>query len=204
METTITSTERAASNCEKQSNGRSKHTNPSSEEIKDVIHGEKFLIQKSIRYHSHRNRFFDNIYNTIITVSAISGTTACALLFGGDKSEHAKWITGIAAFATTLDLVFSFNKKATAHWLLKNQFIDLLIDYENTAEDNNAEIKKIVCKRMEIEKNEPLILKVLDTHCFNEQCIANGDNDYIHTICWLKLVTKQFFSYAGWKPKTNG
>ena len=179
-------------------------TDTTKEKIEDDLHALRFIIEKSIRYHSHRWRFFDNLYNIVVAALAISGASAFALLLGNNASL-AVYAAGIVSIFVTLDFVLGFNKRASLHFLLKRRFIDLQIKLENAdlSKGNKSLLRKykdILTERLSIEKDEPPFLKALDTHCHNEQCKANGDDSYMYEIHWWRGLWKHIFSFNNWQP----
>ena len=130
-------------------------------------------IRRSIRYHVHRQSFFEG-FNTCSNV--------VALLFGSGAiltvlAKYPDWLTiSLAAFVTvfsTINLVVRTTERAQAHRDFSKQFHEI---EKNLMAGRPTEemIQKAMARRLEIEADEPPVLLVLDAICHNEMLRSEG------------------------------
>ena len=137
-------------------------------------------VQRSVRYHMARKRFFLNWHHvTSALVVIFTSSTATVLLttaFGisGSGAAVAAGLAAVAAIAAALDMVFAITQKAWTHGDLAKQWINLERDIvKSNPRDENA-LKAFQDQRLVIEMEEPPILEVLDIQMHNALCKARG------------------------------
>lgn len=175
---------------------------PASQESK--IDGDfyslKFSVDKSIRYHGKRRRFFDAWHNIANALAALTGSSSFIAIYSGNN-EIAKYCSAVVACATSLDLVMGFSSKAQLHNELQKKFSALLNEMilEDLTEDT---LKKWNAERVSIEKDEPTSLTLLVDICHNEVAIAMGHHNYVlANICEWRRKLSHFFSFDGYHQK---
>lgn len=129
-----------------------------------------FDVRRSVRYHDRRVSFYEKFHKTVLFLALVSGSVSLAAFtaeFASDWSEWAKLLPAalISVFAG-LDLVVGSSSRARLHDRLKQRFIAL--EGRMQREKTNDTPGKWTVERLEIEADEPPVLRVLDTLCHNE------------------------------------
>jgi hypothetical protein len=164
-----------------------------------------FGVRRSIRYHTRRRKFFDALSVWADFLIIISGGTALAFAVGEPvKNKVTAVLAGIISLIGTLDLVIGFSTKARDYHDLVKEFSAL--EREMTLMDTNRtqeNLAKFINRRLEIEEEEPPILRVLNNYCHNELCRATGkDKKYWVKINWLQSIFKQWLDVCPAHMKT--
>jgi hypothetical protein len=133
-----------------------------------------FGVNKSRRYHAMMRDYYRRCADTVTSISAISGTSAFVALFLTDRnSTAAKWLIGLIAVASILNLVFGFSKKADLHDKLCRQFTGLAADMaEWTATKVN--LQRARAGRLRLEVEEPTVRRVIDLRAHNDELRSRG------------------------------
>lgn len=150
-----------------------------------------FGIRRSVRYHSHRRRFYE-IWNAVtVTVGAIGGSSA-ATLFLGDLSGDAGWIpgalAGIVAIFSAFDLAVGTGRRADRHGDLARQFIGLEQRFAHGHDLDDKQHEELTRARLQIEAAEPTVLRLLDAMCHYELMRSLGDNQPFPRVPWWRRV----------------
>jgi hypothetical protein len=131
-----------------------------------------FSVHKSRRYHAKMRAFYRNLYDLTVAATALTGSAAFVSLIG-DSSWLAKWLTGIVAIASTLELVFGLSKKADIHDSLCRRFTELAADIERK-EATEENLQEVRARRLMIERDEPTERRLIDLLAQNEECRSRG------------------------------
>ena len=146
------------------------------DKLANDTHDLLFCVIRSVRYHSRRMQALDQIDKTIKIMAAISGVgTITAVVSEYMGPVYIAVFAACVSFLSTIDIVLGFSSKARAHNDLTRRWIDL--EREIVLTENKMTTTKLtgfVNKRLEIEKDEPPILKVQDVICHNELVRAMG------------------------------
>ncbi|MDR7119025.1 hypothetical protein [Caulobacter sp. BE254] len=157
-------------------------------------HGDYFQIRFSIgrsrRYHSMMRDFYRRLADLVTAIGAVSGTSAFVALFLSDRSSLlAKWLTGVIATASILNLVFGFGKKADLHDKLCKDFTKLASEMISLPA-NKQNLLAICAKRILIEVDEPTVRRVIDLRAAREEERASGISpDKLLPLTWLQERT---------------
>lgn len=131
-----------------------------------------FAVEKSRRYHTKMQAFYDGWYDWTRAATALTGTASFfVLLVKG--TELAKYLTAVVASAASLDSVFHFNRKARRHELLAKRFTDLSAKIAGW-EALPTNLKKGKVERLKIERDEPPEKRLVDLQAYNEELRARG------------------------------
>ncbi|WOD18976.1 hypothetical protein [Paraburkholderia kirstenboschensis] len=152
--------------------------------------GLLFGIRRSIRYHQRRRAFFDRM-DQLSNVSAL--VFGSAAIYGVlDKDYHALALLASAAVTafSSVNLVFGSSQRARAHHDFARSFHDL--ERSMLCDPSDDALRLAESRRLEIEANEPPVLRVLDCMCHNEQMRAEGypTNDLAHVRWWQRLLAQ--------------
>src|SRR5713226_3505669 len=144
------------------------------ESLDDRWYGVLFSIRRSIRYHMRRVRFFDHLNLWATALSLLFGSATILALMGGKDSRWAVLAAALVTIFSVLNLLMGSTRRAREHNDLARRFITLekgMVLIEQPTEDD---LKKYSALRLDIEADEPPILRILDILCHNEQALAEG------------------------------
>lgn len=163
----------------------------------DRLHNLLFGVRRSVRYHSHRIRFFDGLNKTVRVLTSVSGAGVVASVLSARLG--AGWTNGFAAAvasAAALDLVIDSAEKARLHASLYRDFIDLerRIVLAGKALDDSA-LDRFDGDRLVLESKEPPVLRVLDVICHNELLRAMGEGGRAVRVSRLQRALAQFLDF---------
>jgi len=133
-----------------------------------------FGIRRSIRYHTRRRLFFDRINKWSEAITAIGGSgTIISILSNTGAQTPTTILAAITAIASVINLVFDTKGNARAHHDFARQFIQIEKELakKNVTEE---ELARLTAQRLDIEAEEPPVLRVLDSMCHNELLKAMG------------------------------
>ena len=165
--------------------------------LKDNVEDERWDllwgVRRSIRYHDRRRRFFDVCHRVVV------GTGVVLAMIGFTVANEAldeKWLTVfsiLSMFAFLLDLFLGFSNCAQLHTNLKQKFGELEADIIKNKQDDMAPFR---AQRLQIEMDEPPILRALDILCHNElaRSIEETKED-IYKVGFLQRMTSQLYSW---------
>lgn len=124
-----------------------------------------FGVEKSRRYHAMLRDHYQRVADGIATSNAISGSGAFVAILGS-LPLVAGSLTAVVAMGATLDRHYGFAKKAQLHHDLCGRFTDLAADIV-TCEPTEANLRKARAKRLRIEKDAPVVKRLVEimAHC---------------------------------------
>ena len=160
----------------------------------------RFSVRRSCRYHTRRKAFYENLHKIftffIIMISSGSVLNLCTEVSNSDQLLQQSFSVIVTVLAT-LDLVIGFSVKAKEHEILYRRFCDLNIKMADVVELKNEFIRD----RLEIEKDEFPIYRVLDILCHNEEARSMGSESEIYKICWWHSLFRHFWRFSDIKPQ---
>lgn len=133
-----------------------------------------FYVQRSIRYHQMRRRFFERSDYVVRSVAALSALGAFVTLLGSISDGLPLLFAGLAAAAMAFDLVVGFGRKAWTHRDLARCFRE--IEAEMTGQEAADEEQCVGWRKriLAIEEREPPHLRVLNALAYNQVARARG------------------------------
>lgn len=152
-----------------------------------------FGVRRSIRYHHRRRLFFDRLHQVSTFLSAITGTATVASLLA-QRSSLALFFGVCVALFSVIDLVVGASQAARLHHDLARKFIELEKAMSMCKDPTKDDLINFTNQRLDIEAEEPPVLKVLDAICHNELIRALGhDEKYYVEIKWYQRLFAQIF-----------
>ena len=174
------------------------------QDIEKKSHDLLFGVRRSVRYHNRRRMFFDRLHKITVSLSLIFGSATISVAL---SQVDRIWISICAALVAVfgaVDLVFDAPQSARTHNDLAKRFIDLekmIVVLPALSEEN---IRNFTAKRLEIESDEPPVLRVLNIICHNELMRAMGYADtMLVKISWYKRFLCHFFDLNDASIKTT-
>lgn len=137
-----------------------------------------FDVRRSVRYHDRRVSFYDRSHKLVLFIILAAGSTGMAAFateMAASLPIGVKLLPGaLVSVAAALDLVLGFPYKARLHDQLKQRFVLLESWMHRRRSESPEALAEWTASRLEIEANEPPVLRVLDTLCHNELLRAMG------------------------------
>ena len=145
----------------------------STQEYRDLL----FNVRRSIRYHSRRQRHYQNIHNCVLFLALVLSSASMVTLateIGQDWDTWVKLLPGaLVSGFVGFDFVVGSMQKAWLHADFMRQFTDLERQLVSSDDEHNT-VVTVTDKMLEIESSEPPVLHVLNTICYNELMRAMG------------------------------
>ncbi len=133
-----------------------------------------FGVRRSVRYHNRRRAFFDRLHIVTSTVSVVFGSATVFILFSNLNPLFAAIAATIVTMFSAIDLVIGTATRARLHSDLSRRFIGLEKEIISAGNLNKKEVDSFTAQRLEMEADEPPVLRVLDSICHNELMRAMG------------------------------
>ncbi|MCY3986407.1 MAG: hypothetical protein OXF23_05125 [Candidatus Dadabacteria bacterium] len=160
-----------------------------------------FGIRRSIRYHTHRRRFFE-AWNTLTVSIAMLGSSSAIVSFIAlaEAETTSPWIpiaiSAFVAFTGALDFAIGTGRRSNEHGDLARQFISLEIEFGTDQEPSEVDLDRLTKERLKIEAREPVALRLLDAMCHYELLRAMGDESDHPRVSLFRRSLMHFFSQA--------
>lgn len=160
------------------------------EQIQDRLHALLFAVRRSIRYHNYRRRFFESLATLVQLVTVICGSaTVFAVISGWGV---AVYVAAMVTVLSAINLVVSPTRKSILHADLAKRFIDLENAINGVVEMDEQQLRDFTQQRLKIERDEPPVLRVLDSLCHNEEARAEGygEEDFVRISAVQRLLAQ--------------
>ncbi|MYH29057.1 MAG: hypothetical protein F4137_09420 [Acidobacteria bacterium] len=163
-----------------------------------------FAVRRSVRYHRHRERFFDRVHHLGVFVTAFLGSATVVTLLV-QLPPGSPWLPLLAGSLTVLasvaELVFGPARAARRHESLVVGFLCLEKDCLRAALSLTPEsLVELQSRRLDIEAAEPPVYRVLDAVCHDELVTALGrDPDQRTNVTRWQRLWRHFFDVGAHK-----
>jgi hypothetical protein len=167
------------------------------DDLKDKQHELLFDVRRSVRYHNERRKHYNFMNLLVSALSILFGSAVFVTILSSFDKVYTLVIAGIVTVLSTFNLLIGTSSKACLHFDLYRRFIELekkivAVGEKITEED----LIRFTSERLDIEGDEPSILRVLDTLCYNELARAMGySKDHFKKVTWLQRKLAPFFDY---------
>lgn len=168
--------------------------------ISDEMWELLFGVQRSVRYHDRRIRFFERLHSLTAGLTAFLGTGAFSVLVSESTKYRGAATYAIAAVALlgVFDLVIGYSRRAREHNSIRNRFIEL--EAGITRDSNDELLSEYQARRLIIETDEPPKLHALDAMCHFELLRAKdlATDQHVKKLrpWFLQRLTAHFFAWA--------
>ena len=166
--------------------------------MNETVHDLLFAARRSVRYHTRRSLFFDRLNLSASAVSVLFGSAAMAALLGNAGQGWVMAAAGVVTLLSTINLVVGSTRMARLHADLARDFVALEKTIVSSEKDGQAPAPADwLAKRLDIEAEEPPVLRVLDTLCHNDLLRAMGYpvSERIR-VRWGQAALAQFFDLS--------
>lgn len=179
---------------------------PEDEELDDEHWELLFAAQRSVRYHRHRQRFFDNVHAAGSLLTAIFGSATFVGVWGGQEQSWVVLVALATAVASAMEIVLRPAAVARDHSELARDFIGLEQDLRRArvAGLTPESMQELTSLRLAIEAKEPPIHLVLDTICHNELIRSLGmSQDEMVDVRWDQRIFRNVFDISPGRLETR-
>jgi hypothetical protein len=155
-------------------NNRLGPTSSGSEEesIDDGFFDLSFSVHKSRRYHEYMCAFYTRLRNLGKIFTVIAGSGLFILLTQNFQILGAA-IAAMLGLWGMIDIILAPDKLADQHRMLRDKFIELAREVD-TSEVSQHNLKRLRGIRLEVEKDEPPVKRLVDIRSRNDECRARG------------------------------
>lgn len=133
-----------------------------------------FGVRRSIRYHNRRRRFFESLNAWLTILSILSGSVAVVGIISEFPITYVLLAASFVTLLQILELVVRPVIAAREHSDLAQRFNWLERKFVSKGRLNASLLRELTVDRLEIEKDEPTKLLVLDMICHNELARSEG------------------------------
>ena len=162
-----------------------------------------FDVRRSIRYHMRRQGFFENWHRFTSGMAVIFGSATIAALLTSIDSHMALWTASTVTILSSVDLIIGTSQRAWLHADLRRQLINLEKELVGKEELDIDKYTNLYKQLLNIEVEEPPILRALDIICHNEEMRSEGikedSPDYL-PLPWYQRWSAQFISWNIGQP----
>lgn len=166
------------------------------EALKDQEYGLLFDIRRSVRYHMRRCRFFDLVHSMASATGVIAGSAAVFTVLSGLGTVWTATSAALVAMISAIDLVVGASPMARLHNDLAKKLIQLEREIVLSDDLTEKSLKQFTSRRLDIEMEEPPILRSLDCLVRNEQLRAEGhpESETVR-VPWYQRRLAHIFSF---------
>ena len=168
-------------------------------------YGLLFDVRRSVRYHDRRRAFYELMHQITGLLTILM---AGSVLFDLAKSGSTAWwligLSVVAALMAAMDMVVGYNKRANLHGSLRERFALLEIDMID-GDTLDATWQRYQRTRLQIEKDEPAVYKIVDLLCHNELLVSEGvtkDKEPVRfaKMAWYHVWTSHLWRWENHQP----
>ncbi|KPU83825.1 hypothetical protein JI58_07350, partial [Marinosulfonomonas sp. PRT-SC04] len=143
----------------------------------DDLHEVSCHVQRSVRYHRARERFFEEWSNLFSFASLLAGSFVVVSLLASAPTWIALASGAAVAGMQAIEQVFRLSSKARDHAGLAGEFLSLERQIALIREISDEEVRNLRGGVLLIETREPPIKRYLDLICHNQVARAIGSDD---------------------------
>lgn len=163
------------------------------ENLTDKIDDLLFGVRRSIRYHNRRRSFYDKFNSTTNALALIMGSATVYGVLQDNPSWIAIFAPAIVTIFSSINLVIGSNRQARVHHDLSKRFIELEKKMSDHLQHTEEKLAEWTSERLDIESEEPPVLRVLDCICHNELVRAMGYGpEHLAEISWYQRLFADF------------
>lgn len=162
--------------------------------------GLLFDIRRSVRYHNRRRAFYDRLDQFTNVISLIFGSTAIYSVLGEHNKIWAVLSGAVVSIFAAINLVIGSSQRSRNHFDLSKSFVDLESKMIKEPVPSEQLLREVTSLRLSVEKDEPPVLRVLDSICYNEQLLAM---DYpVNQMIKISFCQNLFAQFFDWRAST--
>lgn len=152
----------------------------------DDFHELNCHLQRSVRYHRARERFFEGWSNFFSFASLLAGSSVVVSLLASAPSWVALTSGALVAGLQAIEQVFRLSSKARDHSGLASEFLTLERFATISGELSESDLRELRAEILSVEAREPPIKRYLDLICHNQVARAIGSDDVEKLRIWQR------------------
>ena len=151
-----------------------------------------FGVQKSVRYHTSRERWFQGIANGISFLTILLGSSSVFVVLDSQPKWFVTIAMSVVVIGAAVNMAFRIAENAALHRGLAKEFSRLDRQMIMCSDTSQESANKFQTTRLEIESREPPALYVLNILKHNELCLAIGKKEEIYDVDFLQRLASGF------------
>lgn len=169
--------------------------------VNDDWQGLECDVQRSIRYHMARVRFFQGWETVLRFVSLISGSSVVVAILAQAPDWVGLTAGALVAFAQAAELIGELGAKARRHSGLASEFsaIEQAIALHGPNVDATT-YSQTRARILQIEAREPPVKRYLDLICHNQIAHSIGSR-HVYALNWWQRSFAHYLSGEGVTPR---
>ena len=156
------------------------------------LHELLFAIRRSARYHNRRRNFFDSFSKIMDIITTLAGSAAVISILSHMHYVYPTVFAGLAAFCSCMSIALHPVEMSHIHHDLAKRYIGLEKEIISKNSYSEEDFKQFMLERLNIEADEPPVMRTLDIICHNELMLAMGYSDNFIKIPWYKRIPCQY------------
>lgn len=153
----------------------------------DDIHEVNCDVQRSVRYHKARERFFEWYRNLFTFVTLLSSSGVVVTLLSENRQISLVLGVVVAAIQAT-DLIWQPGQQARVHNGLASEFVSLERALVRKEIVSAGDLREIKAEMLMIEAREPPVRRYLDIICHNQVAVSLGSPDKSPLSKWQRRL----------------
>lgn len=162
----------------------------------DDLHTLSCDVQRSVRYHRARERFFASWSNWFSFLSLVAGSSVVVALLASAPNWVAVAAGVVVVVTQALEQVFRLSSKTRDHSSLANEFLALERILTLKGQLTEQDLRDLRAEVLSIEAREPPIKRYLDLICHNQVARAIGSDD-LEPLKWWQRFLAQYLNGDG-------
>lgn len=164
------------------------------EQMLDEWYKLEFGVRRSVRYNLRRRAFFEFWHRVTSASAVLFGSATLTSLFANLPAHWTAAAAGVVTLLGGIDLVIGLAARAWTHADIARRFIELEKQMV-TAPRSDAELRRLINARLDIERDEPPVLGVLNVICHNDLLRAQGMYSQIVPVTWFQRRLAHFVDF---------
>ncbi len=156
----------------------------------DELHELSCHLQRSVRYHRARERFFEGWSNLFSFASLLAGSSVVVALLTSAPEWVALSAGSAVAAMQAIEQVFRLSVKARDHAGLAGEFLSAERIVTLKGELTESELRDLKAEVLSIEAREPPVKRYLDLICHNQVAKAIGSDDIEPLKFWQRWLAQ--------------
>lgn len=156
----------------------------------DELHVLSCHLQRSVRYHRARERFFEGWSNAFSFASLLAGSSVVVSLLASAPGWIALASGAAVVGMQATEQVFRLSSKARDHAGFATEFLNLERTIAMRGEITEVDLRDIRGEVLSIESREPPIKRYLDLICHNQVARAIGSDDIEPLKFWQRRLAQ--------------
>ena len=162
-------------------------------QINDETFGLIYDLQRSVRYHRLRDRFFQSCAHKISFLSLLSGSSVIVTLLAQGPDWLVVVTAALIAVLQAIDLIGGLAGKARLHSSFATDYAAIERELAAAVSQSSAKLKTFRHRYLEIEMREPPVKRYLDLICHNQVARAHGSDD-VENLTWYQRTFAQWLN----------